>query len=115
MFAAFAWIGGLIVEFFGKTLSVEILKFLAYKALLLMMFFGLAVVLRSFVMEFIFDYMSAMAAKVTPLVNGMPQAPTLSLSGGVGAAAGYLKIKDCVSVLCSGYTIAFMRSLLPFG
>lgn len=115
LIAAFAgWLFSLVAEFFTKQVAIEAIKFVAYKALMVIFFIGLAVVLRKFVMDFILDFMTSMAGKVNGMTGGLV-APSLSLSGAVGAGASYLRIADCVSVLCSGYAIAFIRSLLPFG
>jgi len=114
MVQAIAWLGTLVVSFFTKQVTLEIVKFLAYKALLLILFFGMAVVLRGFIMDFMYEMLSAVSAKISTMSGGL-HSPTLNLSGGVGAAASYLRIPDCVTVLCTGYTIAFIRSLIPFG
>ncbi len=111
---AVASIGSFLAAMVTKDVVLEVAKFIAYKVLLSgLLFVGLALVMRHFVLDLAFDMMAAVAPDLNSLSGGL-SGPTLSLGGGVGAVASMLKVPECVSVLVSGYTVAMVRSFLPF-
>lgn len=94
-----------------KYVSVEVLRFVAMRALLL----SLVVVILPIVME---NFLTAMFASSVELMQGAVGDTAFSgiipLTGVFGWVASLLKLQECLAVILSAVSMRFALNLIPF-
>lgn len=103
---------GSIVTAIGKTLSVETLKFVAWRALaMFLMFIAFPIVLYNVLTGMMFDFMDyALSYLDTSGLSSM----TVELTGMGAYIATKIKLVEAISTYLSFVAIAFVMRFIPF-
>jgi hypothetical protein len=103
---------GGIIGSIGKFLSVETLKFLAWRALIMfIVFIALPVVLYNVLSGLMFDFIEYAMSYVT---EQNFQSPVVQLTGLAGYIASQIQLVQVVSLALSFVAIRFVMRFIPF-
>ena len=105
-------LGGSLVNSFAKLFSIETIKFLAWRALILfIVFIALPVVLYNIFTGLIFDFLDYALSFLSS--QGL-SSHVVSLSGMGAYIASQIRLPEAFSVYLSYVGIAFLMRFIPF-